>query len=262
MEVERQTSNIPAKLSKNEKRAARKKQQRLRKKKRKLEALSTIKSRSGAEDPTGMDCSTGSFKDDLDDGVLRRTAVSVQSTSISHCSTTCDSSLSTHNKERGKKQRLREPEAAESVPVRRKCSSDVSNDRRGKRRAGSNREPLGEDARLFEALKSAREKQRDLCGKGKPLFGWDISTLAEFAFSQLAGLSEEKRADGQSKEFYEEAVAESVGAVTTRADVEHAGQVGCPYNKSASTNVSLHFLNEMPCRLPSPARPTFPFCCY
>lgn len=228
MEVEKQTSDVPVKLSENEKRVARKKRQRLRKKKQKLQALSTIKSPSGAEDPTGMDCSTEIFKYDLNDEVLRRTAISVQSKSMSHCSTTCDSSLSTHDKKRGKKQYLCEPEAVESVPVRRKCSSDVSNDRGRKRRAGSNREPLGEDLRLFEALKSARGKQRDLCGKGKPLLGWDISVLAEFAFSQLAGLSEGKRAGGQSKEFDEEAVAEAVRAVTTRADVEHAGQVGYP----------------------------------
>lgn len=227
MEVEGQTSNVPAKIPKNEKRVTKKKRQRLRKKKRKLEALSSITSRSGAEDPTGMDCSTGILTDGLNDEVPRRTVRIVQSTRTARAST-CDSSLETHDKRIGKKQCHREPKAAESVPVRRKCSSEVSNDRRGKRGAGSNREPLGQDARLFKALKSARKKQRDLCGNGRPLFGWDISTLAEFVFRQLAGLSEERGAGRQSEEFDEEAVAEAVGAVTTRADEEHAGQVGGP----------------------------------
>lgn len=91
-----------------------------------------------------------------------------------------------------------------------------------------------ERALLAKVLESARKKHREEHGKGRPLVGWDIAALAEFAFGELVELSaragkEARRAGQESKvegdEDTAEAVAAAAGAVADMAEAEHEGQV-------------------------------------
>ena len=107
-------------------------------------------------------------------------------------------------------------EAAEPVPARRRAESAANNFVGA--RAVDYRDHEREGQRLSRALESVRKRHRETCGEGRPLFGWDISTLAEFAFGQLVG-------DDDADEADLEAVGAAVGAITIRAEEEHAGQV-------------------------------------
>ena len=219
-------SGVFSKQSKDEKRAEKKKRQRLRKK-RKLEALANI---THEDSISILDCPPGSCNDCLNQvsGENHHSPTlpcqSFSSGAMHDATHTTHHEVSGIPKELEKKRPLparkvipaNAAEAAEPVPARRQAESAADNFLGA--RAADYRDHEREGQRLSRALESARKKHRETCGKGRPLFGWDISALAEFAFGELVG-------DGDADEADLEAVGAAVGAITIRAEEEHAGQV-------------------------------------